>query len=126
MPMKTQSILLAAGFAWLALSGPAAAQSVVPDKADRSDRSDSAGPTMKSPVDPGLSKTPGSGSSGSSMSGPSNSGVIVVPPKTGTEEMVTQPKNVDPGIAGSSREIDRKNLEKSEDKAGAASSGKAY
>lgn len=142
--MKTLSILLAAGLAW---SGCAVAQTVVPDQSDRLDRLDrldrfdrsnrpdgtgnsdrsngleKPGPTMKSPVDPDAAKAPGS-----SMSGPSNSGVIVVPPKTGTEEMVTRPKNVDPGITEGSREIDRQNLEKSEEKAesGKTGGGRTY
>jgi hypothetical protein len=47
---------------------------------------------------------------------PANSGIVKVPPTTGTEEMVTQPRNVDPGIAAPTKGIDRKNQQESEEK----------
>lgn len=64
--------------------------------------------------DPGMDKHPDS--AGPSMGVPHDSGSVKVPPHTGTEEMVTKPKNVDPGIAGSTGKIDRENKKKSEQK----------
>lgn len=51
-----------------------------------------------------------------SVKAPSNSGVVVVPPKTGTEEMVTKPKNVDPEMSSATDDIDRKNQKESDKK----------
>ena len=68
-------------------------------------------PSIKTPSEPGMQTAPAP-----SVKAPSNSGVIVVPPKTGTEEMVTTPKNVDPEINSATDDIDKKNRKKSEDK----------
>ena len=53
-----------------------------------------------------------------SVKAPSNTGVVVVPPKTGTEEMVTKPRNVDPEMSSSTDDIDRKNQKESGKKSG--------
>ena len=53
-----------------------------------------------------------------SVKAPANSGVVVVPPKTGTEEMVTKPRNVDPEMSSSTDDIDRKNQKESGKKSG--------
>src|SRR3569833_264917 len=60
--------------------------------------------------DPGMSKSPDGANAGAapSMGAPKDPGSVKVPPPTGTEEMVTKPKNVDPGIAGSTGKIDAK------------------
>lgn len=47
---------------------------------------------------------------------PSDPGAVVTPPRTGTEEMVKTPGNVDPKIDDATPDIDRKNREKSADK----------
>jgi hypothetical protein len=62
---------------------------------------------------PGTSmKTPGDASGA-----PANSGIVKVPPTTGTEEMVTRPRNnVDPGMTAPTDDIDRKNQRESEEK----------
>lgn len=64
--------------------------------------------------DPGMSKHPDS--AGPSMGAPQDPGSVKVPPHTGTEEMVTKPKNVDPGIARSTGKVDRESKKKSEQK----------
>jgi hypothetical protein len=53
-----------------------------------------------------------------SVKAPSNSGVVVVPPKTGTEEMVTKPKNVDPEMGSATDDIDRKNQKENQKESG--------
>jgi len=68
-------------------------------------------------ADPGMSKNPdAAGSAAPAMGAPKDPGSVKVPPPTGTEEMVTKPKNVDPGIAGSTGKIDRESRKKSERK----------
>jgi|GEM_PF-2760030 len=68
--------------------------------------------------DPGMSKSPDGANAGAapSMGAPKDPGSVKVPPPTGTEEMVTKPKNVDPGIAGSTGKIDRESRKKTEKK----------
>jgi hypothetical protein len=68
-------------------------------------------PSIRTPVDPGMSTSPDK-----SMKAPSNSGMVVVPPKTDPEAIVTPPKQVDPKIDDATPGVDRKNAEKSQDK----------
>lgn len=68
-------------------------------------------PSIRTPVDPGMSTSPDK-----SMKAPSNSGMVVVPPKTDSEAVVTPPKQVDPKIDDATPGVDRKNAEKSQDK----------
>ncbi|MDB5769934.1 MAG: hypothetical protein JWM42_308 [Burkholderia sp.] len=70
--------------------------------------------SAKSP-DPGLSNLPdASGSSGTSGDSVTNTGIVKVPPSTGTENVVTPPKDIDPGITEPTDDIDRKNRQRSE------------
>lgn len=67
--------------------------------------------------DPGMVKNPdGAGAGSGALRTPKDPGSVKVPPPTGTEEMITQPKNVDPGISRSTDKIDRTNRQKSEQK----------
>jgi hypothetical protein len=72
--------------------------------------------------DPGLSNLPDasggtqSDSSGASGDAPTSTGIVKVPPSTGTERVVKPPKSVDPGITAPTDDIDRKNRQKSEEK----------
>ncbi len=71
----------------------AAAQTAMPDKAQ---------PPAKPPA---------------SGSAPSDSGAVVVPPRTGNEEIVKAPrKAIDPKIDDATEDIDRKNRKRSEQK----------
>jgi len=70
-----------------------------------------ADPSMRTPADPGMRTTPDK-----SMKAPSNSGMVVVPPKTDTEAVVTPPKQVDPKIDDATPGVDRNNAKKSQDK----------
>jgi hypothetical protein len=99
--MKTLCMILASSL--VALGAPASGQTSIPKKPDSS---------VKTPSEPGMRSTPES-----SMKAPSNPGMVVVPPKTGTEEMVTKPRNVDPEMNSATEGIDKKNREKSEEKA---------
>jgi hypothetical protein len=77
--------------------------------------------------DPLLKKAPGTsaktpdedairGAPDASSGTPANTGIVKVPPTTGTEGMVTKPRNVDPEIAAPTKDIDRKNQQESEEK----------
>jgi hypothetical protein len=68
--------------------------------------------------DPGLGNLPDQPgmSSGSSGDSPASSGIVKVPPSTGTENVVKPPKNIDPGITEPTDDIDRKNKQRSEEK----------
>jgi hypothetical protein len=92
--MLSAGLLMASAAAW--------GQTGLPAKPDSS---------IKPPADPGIRRSPDS-----PMQAPSNSGVIVVPPKTDPEAITTPPKNVDPEIDDVTKDIDRKNRQKSEDK----------
>ena len=83
-------------------SPAASAQTVVPKKLEGE---------MKTPADPGMRALPDS-----SVKTPADKGAIVVPPTTGTEEIVKTPKQVDPKMDDATGDIDRKNRKKSEDK----------
>lgn len=96
--MKRWCILFVAALG----SALAAAQSNVPKKPEGA---------MTVPADPGMRSMPDS-----SVKTPSDKGAIVVPPTTGTEEIVKTPRQVDPKIDDATGDIDRKNRKKSEDK----------
>jgi hypothetical protein len=69
-------------------------------------------PSIRAPSDPGMKSMPDK-----SMKAPSNSGIVVVPPKTASDAMVTAPpRRVDPKIDDATPDIDKKNAEKSQDK----------
>jgi hypothetical protein len=87
--MRRLALMLAATMCMQA----AASQTRVPDKTEPSMTPPATG---KTPLDPGA---------------------IVVPPRTGTEEIVkTPPKAVDPKIDDATEDIDRKNRKRSEQK----------
>jgi hypothetical protein len=100
------------------MSAPAWAQTSIEKAPDPAAKSPVEPPAGKSP-DPSLSNLPdapradGSDTSGDSVT---NSGIVKVPPSTGTENVVTPPKNIDPGITEPTDDIDRKNRQKSEKK----------
>jgi len=92
----TTAFLLALG---MALAFPAAAQTSGPAQAE---------PPVKQPSEQGPR---------GKMKVPSDPGAVVVPPKTGTEEIVKTPnKAVDPKIDDATEDIDRRNRKKSADK----------
>jgi len=69
-------------------------------------------PSIRTPADPGMQNMPDK-----SMKAPSNSGIVVVPPKTGSDAMVTTPtRRVDPKIDDATPDIDKRNAEKSQEK----------
>lgn len=71
-----------------------------------------ADPSIRTPSDPGMQNLPDK-----SMKAPSNSGIVVVPPKTASDAMVTTPsRRVDPKIDDATPDIDKKNAEKSKGK----------
>ncbi|MDB5765135.1 MAG: hypothetical protein JWQ21_4130 [Herminiimonas sp.] len=99
--MKNLCMTLTTGL--LLMSVSAWAQMGIPDKSD---------PSVKTPSDPGIQKNP------DSSPPPSDPGSVVVPPKTDPEAIITDPakKNIDPGITGATKGIDKENRKKSEDK----------
>jgi hypothetical protein len=98
--MKNPRMILTTGL--LALASSAWGQADMPKRSDS---------PMKAPADPGIRSAPDS-----SMKAPSNSGVIVVPPKTDHAAIATPPRNIDPEIDAATRDIDKKNRKKSQDK----------
>jgi len=112
--MKTLSIMLAAGA--FALCGLAGAQSAVPDNSS---------PSARAPAKPGAGTPPDSSKKAPSSSGGSGeSGAVVTPPATGTEDMVKKPKNVDPAMGGATGRIDREKQEEIEGKTEGSAKGK--
>lgn len=99
--MKTLLISLAAVL--MAFGTLVAAQTRVPPQSDA---------PIKPPADRGMMKSPDP----SMMKNPSDSGMVVPPPNIGPENIKTPPKNIDPEIAGATKDIDRANRKKSEDK----------
>lgn len=85
------------------IAASAGAQDTVPAKPP---------PAMKAPADPGMRARPDG-----AMKAPSDPGAVVTPPTTGTEEMAKTPKTVDPAMDDATADIDRKNRQKSRDKA---------
>jgi hypothetical protein len=98
--MKTLQLSLAAFM--IASSAVASAQPKIPSESDRS---------VKPPADSGMVKSPDS-----AMKGPSDSGMVVVPPKVDSKSVKTPPKNIDPEIDDATKDIDRENRKKSDDK----------
>lgn len=84
-------------------SAVASAQPKLPSESD---------PSINGPADNGMVKKPDP----SSMRGSSNSGMVVVPPVVDPGAVKTPPKNIDPEITGATKDIDRQNRKKSEDK----------
>lgn len=68
-------------------------------------------PPLRVPSDPGMRSAPDT-----PATPPSGAGMVVVPPKTDQEAVVTPPSNVDPGIHSSTGEIDKKRQGTAEDK----------
>ncbi|MBA3930393.1 MAG: hypothetical protein C0521_12480 [Xanthomonas sp.] len=87
----------------IAFGALSSAQSTLPPQSDA---------PLKPPADSGMVRSPDS-----SMKVPSDPGIIAVPPrKVDPEAIKTPPKNIDPGINDVTKDIDRENREKSEDK----------
>ena len=86
----------------LAFSRYVSAQSKVPPQSDA---------PLKPPADSGMA-----GSPDSPMKTPSDPGIITVPPKVDPEAVKTPPKNIDPRITDVTKDVDRMNRKKSEDK----------
>jgi hypothetical protein len=103
-----------------AMSAPTLAQTSIEKAPDPITKTPAEPPSGKTP-DPGLSNLPdaprgaGADTSGDSVT---NTGVVKVPPSTGTENVIKPPKNIDPGITEPTDDIDRKNRQKSEEKQG--------
>ena len=68
--------------------------------------------SMETPTDPGMRGKPDP-----SFKAPMDPGMAVEPPKAGTGVVKTPPKNIDPEMDSATGDIDRKNREKSKDKA---------
>ena len=69
-------------------------------------------PGMKVPADPGMRTLPPP-----VQNTPGDPGVVVTPPRTGTEEIVKTPNNaIDPKIDDATTDIDRRSRKKSEQK----------
>ena len=69
-------------------------------------------PGMKAPADPGIRTLPPP-----VKNTPGDSGAVVTPPSTGSEEIVKTPnKAIDPKIDDATTDIDRRNRKKSEQK----------
>jgi len=66
---------------------------------------------IKPPADRGMARSPDS-----PMKTPSDPGIVVVPPKVDPDAVKTPPKNIDPEITDATKDVDRKNREKAEDK----------
>ena len=98
--MKMLHPLLAALL--ISLSGYVSDQSTLPPQS---------GSPVKPPADSGMAKSPDS-----SMKTPSDPGMAVPPPAVGPENIKTPPKNIDPEITDATRDIDRENRRKSEEK----------
>jgi hypothetical protein len=100
MTMKILHPLLAALL--ISLGGFVSAQSTLPSQS---------GSPVRPPADSGMAKSPDS-----SMKTPSDSGMVVPPPNIGPENIKTPPKNIDPQITDATKDIDRENRRKFEEK----------
>lgn len=107
-----------------AMTVPASAQTSVEKAPHPATRTPAEPPPGKVP-DPGLSNLPDprpdtlpDSSGDSSGDSPANSGIVKVPPPTGTENVVKPPASIDPGITEPTEDIDRQNRQKSEEKEG--------
>jgi hypothetical protein len=111
--MKNLCILLVAGL--FAVSSYAQGKK---DSGTSTERSTEKGPDLPTKPSPGPDARGMPDSAPKDKDAPANSGMVVVPPKTGTEQttVVTPPKNVDPGITAPTDEIDKKTREKSKEK----------
>ena len=69
------------------------------------------GSPVKPPADSGMARSPDS-----SMKAPSDPGMVVPPPSVGPENIKTPPKNIDPEITDATKDIDRENRRKFEEK----------
>ena len=102
LPMSIASFALLAAL-MLALSASAAAQTKLPPDP---------GPSVARPADSGMVRKPGT----VPMEKPSESGMVVVPPKVDSEAVKQPPTKGEAKIKDATGAIDRKNLEKSEEK----------
>jgi hypothetical protein len=102
--MKILRIPMASLAAFLIASGSQAiAQSTLPSQP---------GASTKAPIDRGMIKNPDARPGDT----PSDPGIIAVPPKVDPQAVQQPPTNGEPKIKDATREIDRKNRRKTEDK----------